>query len=445
MVMLLTMSGSLIMIAVWSARYRHTGHVLPAAGRGILRVPVPVMLAGLVLGVLISLMVLAGGGGVPEVGPPQGASEVADSGKSDAIPAPAADPLIPAQSVTDKDPDTGSQEAVDVPADGPTDPEQQNTAAPAAAPALSRQQLLVSMTSTLTFDLLLLCLFGGAVLAFSHRGRVRLNDHGPVMVAVIPENREERLPEIPRPAETALRVEHRWPDLDQPLAALSFPATFPATSIAGGETAAEPSRQDPPNRPPLSAGPVTADSDGMPPDERLQGELSRPQADLSVADLSVPEEPFAFLTELRFAAEVFLAAWLPTAILRLITVFLSYTLTGEQPGSHPFLEVMRDGIDWQVFALITFLAVILAPLFEELLYRVVILGGIVQADQLLAGWSVSSVVFCLAHGFPDSLALLPLAFALGYTYLRRRSYVTVMLVHFLFNGFNMMIAALSLL
>jgi membrane protease YdiL (CAAX protease family) len=57
---------------------------------------------------------------------------------------------------------------------------------------------------------------------------------------------------------------------------------------------------------------------------------------------------------------------------------------------------------------------------------------------------VSSVLFAFAHGFPDSLALLPLAFALGYTYLRRRSYITVMMVHFLFNAFNMVLAFASM-
>ena len=54
-------------------------------------------------------------------------------------------------------------------------------------------------------------------------------------------------------------------------------------------------------------------------------------------------------------------------------------------------------------------------------------------------------LFAFAHGFPDALALLPLAAALGYAYLRRRSYVTVVLVHFFFNSFNMAIALIALM
>ncbi len=58
---------------------------------------------------------------------------------------------------------------------------------------------------------------------------------------------------------------------------------------------------------------------------------------------------------------------------------------------------------------------------------------------------ISSVLFAFAHGFPDSVALLPLAAAIGWTYHRRRSYRTVVLIHVLFNGFNLLIAGLGIL
>ena len=40
--------------------------------------------------------------------------------------------------------------------------------------------------------------------------------------------------------------------------------------------------------------------------------------------------------------------------------------------------------------------------------------------------------------------LLPLAFVIGYTYMRRRSYRTVVLVHFLFNSFTMAVAGIAM-
>lgn len=151
-------------------------------------------------------------------------------------------------------------------------------------------------------------------------------------------------------------------------------------------------------------------------------------------------ERWNFSRELRFAFETFLVAYLPTAALRILMV----SLLPESP-SHPFLEMINDGVDAGTMSLIALMAVVVAPLVEELLYRVTILGGMMQQGWLIPGWIVSSVLFGFAHGFPDSMALLPLAFAIGYTYLRRRSYRTVMLVHLLFNGFNMVIAAASMI
>ena len=95
-------------------------------------------------------------------------------------------------------------------------------------------------------------------------------------------------------------------------------------------------------------------------------------------------------------------------------------------------------------ALIMVLAIVVAPVVEELLFRVTILGGMLQRDSFAAGLVISSILFGLAHGFPDSVALLPLAFAIGFTYSRRRSYRTAVLVHFLFNGFNMVVAAAAM-
>jgi hypothetical protein len=158
------------------------------------------------------------------------------------------------------------------------------------------------------------------------------------------------------------------------------------------------------------------------------------------AKLPVAHERWDFGRELRFAFETFLVAYLPTAAVRILMMSLL-----PMAPSHPFLEMINEGVDWGTMSLIALIAVVVAPLVEELLYRVTILGGMMQQGWLVPGWIVSSLLFGFAHGFPDSIALLPLAFAIGYVYLRRRSYRTVMLVHLLFNGFNMVIAAASMI
>ncbi len=155
-------------------------------------------------------------------------------------------------------------------------------------------------------------------------------------------------------------------------------------------------------------------------------------------------EPFSFRNEFAYAVEVFLAAWLPTMLLRFLLVELISQVTGEVPESNPLLELLRSGPGQELMLLIAVTAVVVAPIAEELQFRVVLLGGLLQAGRPQIAWLFSSVLFAMAHGFPDSLALLPLSFLLGYAYMRRRSYVAVMLVHFLFNLSNIALAMLSL-
>jgi membrane protease YdiL (CAAX protease family) len=156
-------------------------------------------------------------------------------------------------------------------------------------------------------------------------------------------------------------------------------------------------------------------------------------------------EPWEFGREFRYAAEAVLAAWLPTAALRLIMVMIS-----QDESQHPFLEMISNGVGIRVLLWIAGTAVFLAPLMEELLYRVVILGGLLFRGDVQTPWSsalaigASSVLFAFAHGFPDSMALLPLAIIIGWTYHQRRSYLTVVLIHFLFNAFNIVIAGLGM-
>lgn len=159
---------------------------------------------------------------------------------------------------------------------------------------------------------------------------------------------------------------------------------------------------------------------------------------------SFRSEPFRFLLECRYAVEIFLAAWFPTMLLRFLLVELISGLTGKVPESNPLLEMLGSGVGRELMVLIAVTAVIVAPLAEELQFRIVLLGGVIQAGRKRIGWILSSVLFALAHGFPDSLALLPLSFTLGYAYMRRRSYLTVVLVHFLFNLSNIAMAVLAM-
>lgn len=148
--------------------------------------------------------------------------------------------------------------------------------------------------------------------------------------------------------------------------------------------------------------------------------------------------------ELLVAGEVALVVYLPTMILRLLMVFLMTKVTGEVPGNNPLLEILQTEAGQKMMLMIGVAAVFMAPLAEELQFRVVILGGLLRTNLARFAPAITALLFGMAHGIPDGIALLPLAFVLGYTYLQRRSYLTVVLVHLLFNLFNVLLAILVL-
>lgn len=155
-------------------------------------------------------------------------------------------------------------------------------------------------------------------------------------------------------------------------------------------------------------------------------------------------EPLHVLTEIRCALQVFLAVVLPSMLLRFLLVLVITQLTGAVPDRNPLLEILDSETGPLLLLLIVFTAVVVAPIAEELQFRVVLLGGLQQVGLPRLGILLSSTMFTLAHGFPDCIALIPLTAGLCYTWQRRGSYLTCVLLHFLFNLFNILLAVLVL-
>lgn len=111
---------------------------------------------------------------------------------------------------------------------------------------------------------------------------------------------------------------------------------------------------------------------------------------------------------------------------------------------HPFLKLIHEQPGVELYAWITVTAVVLAPFYEELLFRVILQGALQSRFSPAVAIGTSSVIFAGVHGVPDSLPLLPLALILGYVYYRRHSYAAVVLLHALFNAFNLLLSQFSL-
>lgn len=429
------MASSVWMIVVWVGRRNLTGHALPAARRGILRVPPALTFVGIGLSLMMFLLMTLvslqeKAGAKPASNPattpvaassaetsastpePSSAETSAGDQSSDSEPSPAQEEL-PAASASS--PETASEEA------SVTSEKQKKKS---AASQMSPEEMQNALIQTVVMDAFLVLVFGIVVFVFRQQGRVRLTESA----TVVPATQAQAY-------QTAMYSSANfWPDLDDPTAkpvlpGFSLPVEGSALSPAIDSVAGHSEGSDSPWSAPQSESKVVATR----------------ETETPVEAALEPDEPFSVLTELRYAAEVFLAAYVPTAILRVLIVILTEGLTGEVPDQHPFLEMMESDVGVAVLSLIVLTAVILAPIVEELQFRVVILGGVAQLGRSRLALGVSSVLFAFAHGFPDSLALLPLAFALGYTYLRRRSYITVMMVHFLFNAFNMILAFASMI
>jgi membrane protease YdiL (CAAX protease family) len=151
-------------------------------------------------------------------------------------------------------------------------------------------------------------------------------------------------------------------------------------------------------------------------------------------------------------------------------------------SKHPIVELFKAAPEVRLFVLLLFSAVVIAPLFEELMFRAVLQGflekafafrgnvvelligdsdrqtlpssaidprfpiGNPQLDQPelrgLAAWlpiAISSGIFALlhySHG-PDWVPLLLLAAGMGYLYQRTHSIVPSLVVHALLNAMSM--------
>ncbi|HRI82431.1 MAG TPA: type II CAAX endopeptidase family protein [Opitutaceae bacterium] len=144
--------------------------------------------------------------------------------------------------------------------------------------------------------------------------------------------------------------------------------------------------------------------------------------------LLLPRQPISLATWL---ASVPLLAGNAVVILSL-TAWLFHGLLSNLPGN-PLLESVLDfeGQPWAV----SFLAVVLAPVGEEILFRAVILAGLLRTLRPRSAIVLSAVLFAAAHA---NLAQLPVSLVLGLTlgwiFVRTRSIGLCITLHLLHNA-----------
>jgi membrane protease YdiL (CAAX protease family) len=144
------------------------------------------------------------------------------------------------------------------------------------------------------------------------------------------------------------------------------------------------------------------------------------------------------LSDLRDGGLGFLAAFLPVALM----LFATSSLRNKE-NAHSLLKLLREHSDLQTVGWVVLSAVVIAPLVEELAFRVILQGTLTK--QIGPRWSIPLVAlaFSAVHPWLDALALIPLALVLGYVYHRRHSYLAVVVLHAIFNATNLIFALLT--
>lgn len=117
------------------------------------------------------------------------------------------------------------------------------------------------------------------------------------------------------------------------------------------------------------------------------------------------------------------------------------------PSSHPTVEQLMKNPSVETVVAAGLMAVVIAPLFEELAFRVLLQGWLERIGGRRAWWPVivSAVLFALAHSgqgwAPVPLAVL--ALGIGYVYRQTHRLVPIVAMHMAFNALGLAVALAS--
>ena len=137
------------------------------------------------------------------------------------------------------------------------------------------------------------------------------------------------------------------------------------------------------------------------------------------------------LSALRDALE----GWLMVTPVVMLTGWLLVRLVGDPGGSNPLLELVLGSRDPLALALLALTAVVLAPLFEETIFRGALLPVLATRLGPLPGVLLSGLLFAMAHISVGELApLTVLGVGLGLVRLRSGRLWPSVLMHGLWNA-----------
>ncbi|MFZ4776256.1 MAG: CPBP family intramembrane glutamic endopeptidase [Terrimicrobiaceae bacterium] len=122
---------------------------------------------------------------------------------------------------------------------------------------------------------------------------------------------------------------------------------------------------------------------------------------------------------------------------------LSYALSGPDQSPQAIVDFLLQSKGWQARAVVFGIAVIAAPVTEELIFRGCLYGVLRKSNGRALAIVVSSLLFALIHGHLPSLpGLFVLAVGLSLVYERCGSLWAPISMHAAFNGLTILTALL---
>ena len=127
--------------------------------------------------------------------------------------------------------------------------------------------------------------------------------------------------------------------------------------------------------------------------------------------------------------------WLTIVPFVLVISLIMNILIDNQNGSNPLLEIVLNNDNYLSFILLFITTTILAPLFEEIIFRGILLPTLSRDVGIILGIIVSAFIFALAHlSLGEMPPLFVLGIGLGITRIASGSLLSSVIMHSLWNG-----------
>jgi len=127
--------------------------------------------------------------------------------------------------------------------------------------------------------------------------------------------------------------------------------------------------------------------------------------------------------------------WLTIVPFVLLVSLIMNSVIDNQNGSNPLLENVLNNNNYLSFFLLFVTTTLLAPLFEEIIFRGILLPTLSRDFGVISGIIVSAFIFALAHlSLGEMPPLFVLGIGLGITRIASGSLFSSVIMHSLWNG-----------